>query len=67
MPYKARLGREIFLTYGEYRAGPLAISPRVWGIYKTRADALAKKYPAINWKTIHDAALTKGGWAEPSP
>jgi hypothetical protein len=64
VPYKARLGRDVFLTDGEYRARPLAISPMVWGIYKTRADALVKKFPAINWKTIHDAAMTKGGWAD---
>jgi len=64
VPYKSRLGRDVFLTDGEYRARPLAISPMVWGIYKTRADVLLKKYTTINWKTIHDAALAKGGWAE---
>lgn len=64
VPYKARLGRDVFLTDGEYRARPLAISPMVWGIYNSRAEALLKKYPAINWHTIHDAAMAKGGWAE---
>jgi len=64
VPYKARLGRDVFLTDGEYRARPLAISPMVWGIYNSRADVLLKKYQAINWKTIHDAAMTKGGWAD---
>ncbi len=64
VPYKARLGRDVFLTDGEYRARPLAISPMVWGIYNSRAEALLKKYPEINWRTIHDAALAKGGWAE---
>lgn len=64
VPYKSRLGRDVFLTDGEYRARPLAISPMVWGIYKTRADVLLKKYTTINWKTIHDAALAKGGWSE---
>jgi hypothetical protein len=64
VPYKTRLGRDVFLTDGEYRARPLAISPMVWGIYHTRADALIKKYQSINWRTIHDAALVKGGWAD---
>jgi hypothetical protein len=64
VPYKARLGRDVFLSDGEYRARPLAISPMVWGIYKSRADVLIKKFPAINWKTIHDASMTKGGWAD---
>ncbi len=64
VPYSSRLGRDVFLTDGEYRARPLAISPMVWGIYKTRSDVLLKKYSAINWQTIHDAALAKGGWAE---
>jgi hypothetical protein len=64
VPYKARLGRDVFLTDGEYRARPLVISPMVWGIYNTRAEALLKKYSEINWRTIHDAALVKGGWGE---
>ena len=64
VPYKTRLGRDVFLTDGEYRARPLAISPMVWGIYNSRAEALLKKYPEINWRTIHDASLVKGGWGE---
>jgi hypothetical protein len=64
VPYKSRLGRDVFLTDGEYRARPLAISPMVWGIYKTRAEVLEKKFTGINWKTIHDAAMVKGGWGE---
>ena len=64
VPYKTRLGRDVFLTDGEYRARPLAISPMVWGIYNSRAEALLNKYPEINWRTIHDAALVKGGWGE---
>jgi Bacterial extracellular solute-binding protein len=64
VPYKTRLGRDVFLTDGEYRAKPLAISPLVWGIYNSRAEVLKKKYQTINWHTIHDAAMAKGGWAE---
>lgn len=62
--YKERLGRDVFLTDGEYRARPIAISLFAWGIYNTRADVLATKYGEINWESIHDAAVARGGWPE---
>lgn len=62
--YKERLGRDVFLTDGEYRARPIAISLFAWGIYQTRAQVLEQKFGDINWKSIHDAAITKGGWPE---
>ena len=34
--YKERIGRDVFLTDGEYRARPIAISLFVWGIYQSR-------------------------------
>jgi len=62
--YKERLGRDVFLTDGEYRARPIAISLFTWGLYNTRADVLEKKYGEINWDAIHDAATAAGGWPE---
>ncbi|MCS7221737.1 MAG: substrate-binding domain-containing protein [Anaerolineae bacterium] len=62
--YKERLGRDVFLTDGEYRARPLAISLFAWGIYESRAQVLQSRFGEINWKTIHDAAIAKGGWPE---
>jgi hypothetical protein len=62
--YKAKRNRDVFLTDGEYRARPIATSLFSWGIYKTRADVLRTAYGDINWETIHDAAMTKGGWRE---
>jgi len=62
--YKERLGRDVFLTDGEYRARPLAISLLAWGIYQSRAEVLESKYGEISWNTIHDAALVPGGWAD---
>lgn len=64
--YSVKLGRDVFLTDGEYRARPLVTSLFSWGMYKSRADALEKKFGKdnINWKTIHDAAIAKGGWQE---
>jgi hypothetical protein len=62
--YKERLGRDVFLTDGEYRARPLATSIFVWGIYASRAEVLTGKYGQIDWQIIHDAATAKGGWPE---
>jgi hypothetical protein len=62
--YKERLGRDVFLTDGEYRARPIAISLFVWGLYQSRAEVLKKKYGEVDWRTIHDAAIAKGGWPE---
>jgi hypothetical protein len=62
--YKERLGRDVFLTDGEYRARPLVISLLTWGIYDSRAGVLEEGYGDISWNTIHDAALAPGGWGE---
>ncbi len=62
--YAERLGRDVFLTDGEYRARPLVTSLLAWGIYDSRATALETKYGTISWQTIHDAALASGGWAD---
>jgi hypothetical protein len=62
--FKTKRGRDVFLTDGEYRARPIATSLFSWGIYKSRADVLEATYGDVNWKTIHDAAMAKGGWRE---
>lgn len=62
--YKERLGRDVFLTDGEYRARPVALSLFAWGLYSSRAQALGEKFGNIDWQVIHDAAITKGGWPE---
>ncbi|MBN1920130.1 MAG: substrate-binding domain-containing protein [Anaerolineae bacterium] len=62
--YKERLGQDVFLTDGEYRARPIATSLFTWGIYETRARVLQTKFGEISWQTIHDAAVAKGGWPE---
>lgn len=60
--YKERLGRDVFLTDGEYRARPTAISLFAWGLYNSRADVLLEQFGEIDWQVIHDAAIAKGGW-----
>ncbi|HQE92311.1 MAG TPA: substrate-binding domain-containing protein [Anaerolineae bacterium] len=62
--YKERLGRDVFLTDGEYRARPIAISLFTWGIYESRANVLTSRFGDITWNAIHDAAVAKGGWPE---
>ncbi len=62
--YKEKLGRDVFLTDGEYRARPIAVSLFSWGIYSSRAEVLRAKYGEIDWQAIHDAATAKGGWPE---
>jgi hypothetical protein len=62
--YKERLGRDVFLTDGEYRARPIATSLLTWGLYESRAVVLREKYASISWESIHDAAIAKGGWPE---
>ena len=62
--YKERIGRDVFLTDGEYRARPIAVSLFVWGIYQSRATVLEQKFGEINWSSIHDAAIARGGWPE---
>jgi Ca-activated chloride channel homolog len=48
----------------EYRARPIAISLFAWGVYASRADVLESKFGEINWQSIHDAAIARGGWPE---
>jgi ABC-type sulfate transport system substrate-binding protein len=62
--YSQKLGRDIFLTDGEYRARPLATSLFSWGIYNSRYQVLEKKFGDIDWEAVHDAAIAKGGWPE---
>jgi len=62
--YKERLGRDVFLTDGEYRARPIAVSLLAWGIYESRAKVLETAYGDITWQAIHDAAMLPGGWKE---
>lgn len=62
--YKERLGRDVFLTDGEYRARPIAISLFTWGVYESRGEVLEEHFGEVDWSTIHDAAIARGGWPE---
>jgi hypothetical protein len=62
--YKEKLGRDVFLTDGEYRARPVAISLLAWGIFDSRTKVLEDAFGEISWQAIHDAAQAKNGWPE---
>lgn len=62
--YKERLGRDVFLTDGEYRARPIAVSLFAWGVYASRGEVLEEKFGEVNWGSIHDSAIAAGGWPE---
>ncbi|MFH1085618.1 MAG: hypothetical protein V1772_07635 [Chloroflexota bacterium] len=62
---KEQRGRDIFLTGGEYRARPVAISLFSWGIWQSRDQVLRAKYGNdIGWRDLRAAAAAKGGWPE---
>jgi Ca-activated chloride channel homolog len=56
-------GQDVFLAGGEYRDQPVALSPEVWAIFKSRYDVLKVRYQSqlggrdLSWQQIHDAAV----------
>jgi hypothetical protein len=62
--YKEKLGRDVFLTDGEYRARPIVTSLLAWGIFDSRTQVLEDAYGEISWQAIHDAAMADGGWPQ---
>ena len=62
---KESKGRDVFLTGGEYRARPVAVSLFTWGIWQTRDEVLQARYGEdLGWRDIHDAVTAQGGWPE---
>ena len=62
--YKERLGRDVFLSDGQYRTRPVALSLFAWGFFHSRAAALQEHLGDISWATVHDASMEQGGWRE---
>lgn len=56
-------GQDVFLAGGEYRDQPVALSPEVWAIFKSRYDVLKAYFQPklggkdLSWQQIHDAAV----------
>ncbi len=62
--YKEKLGRDVFLTDGEYRARPIAISLLAWGVFESRTQVLEAAYGEVSWDAIHAAATAEKGWPQ---
>jgi hypothetical protein len=62
--YKEKLGRDVFLTDGEYRARPIVTSLLAWGIFESRTKVLEDAFGEISWQAIHDAATAERGWPQ---
>jgi hypothetical protein len=63
--YKERLGRDVFLTDGEYRARPIAISLFTWGIFTTAGPMCCKNRWARSTGRRSTTRLPPlGGWPE---
>lgn len=60
-----RVGRDVFLSGGQYRAQPVVLSPIVWGIWDDAYEALQIHFGTddISWDELHEAAVTKE-WAK---
>lgn len=58
-----RVGQDIFLAGGRYRAQPVALSPLVWGIWEDAYGTLAAHFGSeqISWREMHEAA-EQGSW-----
>ena len=63
--FKEKRGRDIFLTGGEYRTRPIAVSLFCWGVWESRDQVLQERFgDETTWAAIHDAAIAKGGWPD---
>jgi hypothetical protein len=59
-----RLGRDLFLSDGQYRVRPLAKTLLTWGLFRSRGVALLENVGPISWSTVHKAAIAPTGWKE---
>ena len=60
-------GQDVFLAGGEYRDQPVALSPEVWAVFKSRYDVLKDHFAQslsgrdLSWQEMHQAA-TSPNW-----
>jgi Ca-activated chloride channel family protein len=60
---RAKTGRDVFLTSGEYQRRVLASTFLVWVMWDDRAQVFLKKYPQVDWDTIYSLVTDQRGWA----
>lgn len=59
-----RLGRDVFLSDGQYRFRPLAKTVLTWGLFRDRGAPLLENLGPISWSTVHRASIAPTGWKE---
>lgn len=59
-----RLGRDVFLSDGQYRVRILAETVLTWGLFRDRGAPLLENLGPISWSTVHKAAAAPTGWRE---
>lgn len=62
--YAGVLGRDVFLSDGQYRVRPLAQSLLTWGFFRSRGAALFENMGPISWSTVNRAGAAPTGWKE---
>ena len=59
-----RLGRDLFLSDGQYRVRSVAETLLTWGLFRSRGVALLENLGPVSWSTVHEAAVAPTGWKE---
>jgi hypothetical protein len=60
---RAKTGRDVFLTSGEYQRRVLVSTFLVWVMWDDRAQVFVNKYPQVDWDTIYTLVTDQRGWA----
>ncbi len=60
---RARTGRDVFLTSGEYQRRVLVSTFLVWVMWDDRAQVFQKKYAQVDWDTVYSLVTDPRGWA----
>ena len=58
------IGRDPFLSDGQYRTRSVAVSLLAWGFFRSRGTALQENLGEISWSTLRIAAAAPTGWKE---
>jgi len=60
---RAKTGRDLFLTSGEYQRRTLLTTFLVWVLWDDRAQVFLQKYKQVDWDTIYALVTDPKGWA----
>lgn len=60
---RAKTGRDVFLTSGEYQRRVLVSTFLVWVMWDDRAQVFLQKHPVVDWDTIYTLVTDQRGWS----